>query len=73
LYLESLEANPVAPFTYVLLIATYVPMPWLDMMARCKRFAVGFLRLGPEAVVADSPGHLMSTAKVHRNTPTDAA
>jgi hypothetical protein len=45
LYLESLGANPVAPFTYVMLIATYLPMPWLDMMARCKRFAVGFMRL----------------------------
>ena len=59
LYLESLEANPVAPLTYVLLLATYVPMPCLDMMARCKQFVVRLLRLGPQphfVRVCRSPG-----------------
>jgi len=40
LYLESLRANPIAPFTYVLLLAAYVPTPCLDMMARCKHLAL---------------------------------
>jgi glycosyltransferase involved in cell wall biosynthesis len=44
LYLESLRANPVAPFTYVMLIATYLPTRWVEVMARCTRVAVGFLR-----------------------------
>ena len=39
-YLESLRANPAAPFTYVLLLAAYLPMPCLDMMARSKQLAL---------------------------------
>jgi len=42
-YLESLRANPVAPFTYVLLLAAYLPMPCLDMIARCRRFVLALL------------------------------
>jgi glycosyltransferase involved in cell wall biosynthesis len=52
-YLESLRANPAAPLTYVLLLAAFLPMPWLDMMARCKQFVAGVLRLGPEATLAE--------------------
>ncbi len=41
-YRESIEANHFAPLTYVLLLSTYVPMRWLDALARCKQvlFAV---------------------------------
>jgi glycosyltransferase involved in cell wall biosynthesis len=42
-YLESLRANPVAPYTYVLLLAGYLPMSCLDMIARCKRFVLVLL------------------------------
>jgi hypothetical protein len=34
-YWESLAANPIAPVTYALLFLAYVPMPLLDIMARC--------------------------------------
>jgi glycosyltransferase involved in cell wall biosynthesis len=44
-YLESLRANPIAPFTYVLLIAAYVPGPCLDIMARCKQYIAGLFGL----------------------------
>jgi len=36
-YRESLEANPVAPFTYVLLLVACLPMSWLDRLAGWKR------------------------------------
>jgi O-antigen biosynthesis protein len=52
-YLESLEANPVAPLTYALLLTTYVPTSWLDRMARCKRLVARSLGLRPEAWFAD--------------------
>jgi hypothetical protein len=72
-YLESLGANPVAPFTYVLLMATYVPMPWLDRMARCKQSTARFLRLGPETYLAENSYRVASTANLHRNMPKDTA
>ena len=30
LYLKSIAAKPVAPFTYVLLLAACLPLSWLD-------------------------------------------
>ncbi len=72
-YLESLGANPVAPFTYVLLLSAYLPMSWLDHMARCKRLVARFLGFGPEAYFAENSYRLTSTAKLQRNTPKDSA
>ena len=35
-YWASLRANPLAPLTYVLLAAAYLPLYWLDVLAVCK-------------------------------------
>lgn len=69
-YRESLGANPFAPVTYALLLAAYLPMPWLDMMARCKRLVIGVL-FGPEASFDDNSNRL--TGKLHPSTPKDSA
>ena len=55
-YGESLRAKRLAPWTYVLLLASYPPMTWLDFAARCKHQVTRWLRsrrsaLGPEAAV----------------------
>ncbi|MGH9255980.1 MAG: glycosyltransferase family 2 protein [Vicinamibacterales bacterium] len=73
MYLQSLRANPVAPVTYVLLLTAYMPVPWVNMMAQCKRFVIRFLRLGPEPYVAVHPYRLASMAKLLRNRPKDPA
>jgi glycosyltransferase involved in cell wall biosynthesis len=70
-YLESLEANPVAPFTYVLFMATYVPMPCLDIMARCKHLVARLLGFGPETYLAHNSDRLTFTGKLHRSTLKD--
>jgi O-antigen biosynthesis protein len=74
LYLESLKANPVAPMTYALLLTTYVPMSWLDRLARCKRLLAKFLRLGPETwFVENAQRRVPTAANLHQNTPRDSA
>ena len=73
LYLESLEVNPVAPYTYILLLATFMPIQGWDMMARCKQFVVRLLRLGPPPYFPEYVYHLASSAKLRRNTPRDSA
>jgi glycosyltransferase involved in cell wall biosynthesis len=73
LYFESLAANPVAPFTYMLLLSTYMPMAWLDQVARCKRFVARLLGFGPDAYFAENSYHLTSTATLRRNAPKDSA
>ncbi len=35
-YLEAVSANPVAATAYVLLLLTWVPLPWLDRLAGVK-------------------------------------
>lgn len=45
-YAESLRANPLAPWTYVLLLASYQPMRCLDLAARCKHTVTRWLRSG---------------------------
>ena len=45
-YLESLRANPLAPWTYVLLLLSYQPMSWLDSAARCKHHVTGWMQSG---------------------------
>jgi hypothetical protein len=72
-YLESLRANPFAPFTYVLLMGTYVPMPCLDMMARSKQLIGRLLGLGPAAYLAEDYYRLTSMTKVSQNTSKDTA
>jgi hypothetical protein len=54
-YLESLAANPVAPFTYVLMLTACVPLSWFDRVARSKRLVARFLGFGPEAYFAEIP------------------
>jgi hypothetical protein len=72
-YLESLGANPVAPFTYILLLSACLPISWFDYMARCKRLAARFLGFGPGAWFAENSDRPTSTAKLQRNTPKDSA
>jgi len=72
LYLESLRANPVAPLTYILLLSTYMPVSYVEMMARCKRFVIRLLRLGREPYFANFSSRLASTAKPLRNRPKDS-
>jgi len=66
-YLESLAANRVAPFTYMLLLSTYVPIMWLDQMARSKRFVARLLGFGPEAYFAEDSSHPTSTTAFQPN------
>jgi glycosyltransferase involved in cell wall biosynthesis len=73
LYLESLRSNPVAPFTYVLLLATYMPMSCWDVLAGCKQFVIRLLRLGPRPYFSDYIYHRAAAAKLRRNTPRDSA
>jgi glycosyltransferase involved in cell wall biosynthesis len=69
LYLESLGAKPVAPLTYILLLATYVPMSYLDMMARYKQFVTRFLRLGPQPHCVEYVDHLAAATNLRRTEP----
>ena len=64
LYLESLGAKPVAPLTYVLLLSTYAPMSYLDIMARCKQFVIRLLRLGPQPHSVEYLDHLATTTNL---------
>jgi glycosyltransferase involved in cell wall biosynthesis len=43
LYRESLRANAAAPFTYILLALSYMPLQSLDVMARFKHVITGGL------------------------------
>jgi glycosyltransferase involved in cell wall biosynthesis len=43
-YLESLAVRPIAPPTYVLLLAACLPMSWLDRVAVCKHQITALLR-----------------------------
>jgi glycosyltransferase involved in cell wall biosynthesis len=73
LYLEALGANPVAPLTYVLLLSTYVPMPCLDMMARCKQSVMRFLRLGPQPDCVEYVDQLVAATKLRRKGRVESA
>ena len=68
LYLQSMRVNPFAPFTYVLLIAAWLPISWLDAMARCRRFLVAWFKSKEGSGAADSTP-LTSVA----NAPKDSA
>jgi glycosyltransferase involved in cell wall biosynthesis len=56
-YRESIKANPIAPLTYVMLIAAYVPLSLMDAMARCKHAVTALSGRTPAspASVAASP------------------
>jgi hypothetical protein len=43
-YKESLGANPMAPLTYVLLVAACLPLSWLDVIAGCKHRLTALLQ-----------------------------
>ncbi len=53
-YLDSLRANPVAPFTYVLLLSACLPVSWFDHVASWKRLMARFLGFGPETWFAEN-------------------
>jgi glycosyltransferase involved in cell wall biosynthesis len=72
-YLESLEANSAAPFTYVLLLGTYVPMSWFDHVAHYKHLIARFLRLRPETWFVESYRPVSTTANLQQNTHHDSA
>ena len=65
-YLESLRANPVAPLTYVLLLTTYVPKSYLDMMARCKQGVIRLLRLWPQPHSVEYLDHLAAATTLRQ-------
>jgi glycosyltransferase involved in cell wall biosynthesis len=72
-YLESLKVNPVALFTYALLLSTYVPMSWLDHLAYCKRLFARFLQLGPETwFVENTRRPVPTTANLQQNRRHDS-
>ena len=48
LYVNSIRAQPVVPVTYVLLLAAYLPISWLDRLARCKHLLTGLWGSGRE-------------------------
>jgi glycosyltransferase involved in cell wall biosynthesis len=73
LYLESLEANPMAPLTYVLLLGACLPISWVDHMARYKCRVARWLGFGPEAWFAEESYRLTSTTASQRHTPKDSA
>ena len=56
---ESLQSEPAAPWTYVLLLVSYLPMQSLDFAARCKhqRHEMAEVRsyLRPDAGVSPVP------------------
>jgi glycosyltransferase involved in cell wall biosynthesis len=66
LYLEALGAKPFAPLTYFLLLTTYVPMSYLDVMARCKQFVIRFLRLWPQPHSVEYFDHLAAATSLRR-------
>jgi hypothetical protein len=72
-YRESLAANPVAPFTYVLLLAACLPMAWLDYVARCKHLLTRARRFARDATSAHRSRRFASTAKLERNASSDSA
>jgi len=72
-YLQSLRVNPVAPFTYMLLLAACVPISWFDQLAHGKRLVARFLGFGPETWFAENPHRPTSKAKLLPSTPKDSA
>ncbi|MEO8256955.1 MAG: glycosyltransferase family 2 protein [Acidobacteriota bacterium] len=72
-YLESLRANPVAPFTYALLFSAYLPAAWFEQAARCKRRVARLLGFGPETWFAEDSFRPAPMAKLQRNTKDPAA
>lgn len=71
LYLQSLRANPFAPFTYVLLAAACLPMPCVDAMAKCKQHLTGLLQSG-RAGAARNSNPPASIATLQQNRSKDS-
>jgi glycosyltransferase involved in cell wall biosynthesis len=72
-YLESLRANPFALFTYVMLIAAYLPMSCFDMLARCKQFVAPSLRLGTELYFVKNSARPTWITRLRRNILHDSS
>ena len=54
LYLRSIAAKPMASLAYVLLAATFLPVLWLDRLARCKHAVTRWLSGESEPRFADT-------------------
>ena len=64
LYMSSLRAQPVVPFTYILLLTTYLPMSWLNRLARCKHLLTGLLGFDRETWFPNTGSHSPPTANL---------
>jgi hypothetical protein len=73
LYLNSIRAQPVAPFTYVLLLTAYLPISWLDRLARCKHRLTGLLNYGRERSFAATESHCPPTVNLQTKRTKDSA
>jgi glycosyltransferase involved in cell wall biosynthesis len=60
LYRESLRADPVAPFTYVLFLTACFPKSWLDRVARWKHHPVASLAFTTGARSLSNPNRAAS-------------
>jgi glycosyltransferase involved in cell wall biosynthesis len=72
-YLESLGAKQLAPLTYVLLLTTYVPMSYLDMMAWCKQFVIRLLRLWPQPHSVEYRDHLAAATNMRQKESRESS
>ena len=72
LYIESLRANPIAPYTYVLLAAACLPMGWVDVMAAFRQRIAGVVGRGRAAITrhSNSPASIATT---HQRRSTDSS
>ena len=73
LYLNSIRAQPVVPFTYVLLLTAYLPISWLDRLARCKRLLTALFGSGRETWFADTESHSQPIANLRTKRTRDSA
>jgi glycosyltransferase involved in cell wall biosynthesis len=71
LYLKAIAAKPLSPGVYVLLLATYMPLSWLDGLARGKHAVTGWLRFGGETRVTEAGSQ--DPAEIRRSSGSAAS
>jgi glycosyltransferase involved in cell wall biosynthesis len=72
-YVRSIRLRPFVPFSYVMLMAAYLPLSWLDRMARCKHLLTGLLAKDPENRAADAGSRRAATPTLQPKRTTDSA
>jgi hypothetical protein len=72
-YAQSISANPFAVFTYLLLLATYLPISWMNHMARCKHSLDRYLRFARDNSLHRVSDRIESSAPVQGNSPNSSA